>query len=99
MRHRRTAVGLGLATLAFSVAGCVAKANHRANADGGYTLQAEVRTMEQAITRFRGSAEELCGAAYVMTPPVATKGAWRYTADGVRAAGGTVTLRSELTCR
>lgn len=100
MRHHRgIIVGIALVTLLAAVSGCTSRARHRPNLSGGHTLETEAKTMEEAIPRFRRSAEELCGAAYSMTPPVATKGKWRFTTEGFRADGSAVTLRSELTCR
>jgi hypothetical protein len=44
-----------------SVTGCLAKAAWIPNDHGGYTLMTRARSMDQALTRFRRTADDVCG--------------------------------------
>src|SRR5262245_4605274 len=67
--------GLLLAMLS----GCAKrKAAWMPNDHGGFTLMTEADSMEEAVERFRRTADDVCQERrYTMTPPVVTDRGWR----------------------
>jgi hypothetical protein len=100
MRHniRRTALALPAAT---TLAGCIQKASWLPNEQGGYKLFTNAATMEQAATRFRRTADDLCrGSRYALTEPIITDRGWQFRAGGGGAFGGTtIAVQTELACK
>ena len=83
--------------LLLGLSGCLKKADWMANSHGGYTLMTRAPSMDQALTRFRRSADELCqGSLYAMSQPVVTNQGWSFDRFG---GGSDVTVRSDLTCK
>jgi len=79
------------------LAGCAKKATWVRNDLDGYTLVAHVENVEQALIRFRRTANELCpSAAYEMSDPQVID---RENHANLLGGGGTmVTLETHLKC-
>jgi hypothetical protein len=89
-----------LLVVAVATAGCLKRASWMPNDHGGYTLYTDAMTMDQAITRFQRSGDDLChGTRYALSTPVVKDRGWRFSAGGGGAFGGTtMTVESELAC-
>jgi len=95
---KRSVIAAACAALLVSAGGCLKTASWMANDRGGYTLMTRVQDIDQAVTRFRRTAQTLCGPTpYRLGEPIVV-------AEQVDTGpfGGHVhsdlTLRSELTC-
>lgn len=85
---------LPLVALIVLATGCAKRATHGPNAQGGYTLLTTVNNLEQAMVRFKRSAEDLCPGSYRFTPAeIVDRGV-----AGPLGTSSTVTVRTELTC-
>src|SRR2546422_9104953 len=92
------ALGVSVTLVALvGICGCPKKASWLPNDHGGYTLMTRASSMDQAVTRLRRSADELChGSRYALSEPVITTKGWSFD----RYGGGTdITVRSDLTCQ
>ncbi len=94
---RRVARALTALVALLGLSGCLKKASWVPNDHGGYTLMTRSSSMDQALTRFRRSADELChGSRYALSEPVIAAKGWSFNSYG----GGTdITVRSDLTCQ
>lgn len=89
---------LAAVTLLLATSACPKKASYLPNDHGGFTLMTRVTSMEQALTRFRRSAEDICGTrAYTLSAPVITDRGWS-VAMGV-IGGSNITVQTDLTCQ
>jgi len=81
-----------------AASGCLRKASWIANEKGGYTLFANVQSVDQAVVRFHRSALDLCGASspYTLTQPTVV--AQNVQATGWGPPTTILDVRSELTC-
>jgi hypothetical protein len=99
MKRRGTQVARAITALVALLAlpGCLKKASWVPNDHGGYTLMTRASSMDQALTRFRRSGEELChGSRYALSEPVIAAKGWSFNGYG----GGTdITVRSDLSCQ
>lgn len=89
---------LVVALVLMAASGCPRKASWIANEKGGYTLFANVESVDQAVIRFHRSAQELCGASspYTLTQPAVV--AQNVQATGWGPPTTILDVRSELTC-
>jgi hypothetical protein len=89
---------LGVTTLGIACAsGCLKKASWLPNDHGGYTLVTSAESLDQAATRFRRSAEELChGSRYVLSTPVVQNGGWSFDRWG---GDSRISAQADLTCQ
>jgi len=74
--HTRTLLILLFSLLAALGSACLKKASGLPNGHGGYTLVTTVKTVDQAATRFRRKAEDLCGSIYTMGEPSVLVQGW-----------------------
>lgn len=80
---------------ALAAVGCPRKASYVPNDQGGYTLLTTATSLEQALTRFKRNAADLCPGAYrLSTPVIVDRGMVATPTGGVT----TITVRTELTC-
>jgi len=96
MTRVRTFLVMALVLIAAS--GCLRRASWIANEKGGYTLFANVQSVDQAVVRFHRSALDICGAsvAYSLTQPTVV--AQNVQATGWGPPTTILDVRSELTC-
>jgi hypothetical protein len=89
---------LVVALVLTAATGCLRKASWIANEKGGYTLFANVGSVDQAVVRFHRSALELCGASapYTLTQPTVV--AQNVQATGWGPPTTILDVRSELIC-
>ena len=80
------------------IPGCLRRASWIANEKGGYTLFANVQSVDQAVVRFHRSALDICGASvpYSLTQPTVV--AQNVQATGWGPPATILDVRSELTC-
>lgn len=93
MKRTISAISLGLVLLGLT--GCIKKkASWIPNDHGGYTLMTQSESVDQAVTRFRRTAGDLCGEAapYKLSDPVITATAWT-------SVGSLVTFQTNLACQ
>jgi hypothetical protein len=81
--------------------GCFAKASWIPNDHGGYTLMTRAGSMDQALTRFRRTAEDLCGdSPYKLSQPTVADRGWSFGVGGGSGFGGsTITAHADLSCK
>jgi hypothetical protein len=91
---------VALVTL-LGLSGCPKKASWLPNDRGGYTLVTQAESMDQAVTRFRRTATDLCGAArYALSEPVITHRGWRFGPGAWGMEGGTtITVQCDCRCQ
>ena len=77
---------------------CPRKASWIANEKGGYTLFANVQSVDQAVVRFHRSAQDLCGASSLYTLTQPTVVAQNVQGTGWGPPTTILDVRSELTC-
>ena len=96
MTRVRTFLVMALVLIAAS--GCLRRASWIANEKGGYTLFANVQSVDQAVVRFHRSALDICGASvpYSLTQPTVV--AQNVQATGWGPPATILDVRSELTC-
>ena len=83
-----------------SLSGCPKKASWLPNEHGGYTLMTQAESVDQAVVRFRRSAEELCGKRYALSAPSVTSRGWSYGPGFAGPQGGTtITMKTDLVCQ
>jgi hypothetical protein len=80
------------------ISGCLRRASWIANEKGGFTLFANVQSVDQAVVRFHRSALDICGASvpYSLTQPTVV--AQNVQATGWGPPTTILDVRSELTC-
>ena len=89
---------LVVALVLVAASGCLRRASWIANEKGGYTLFANVQSVDQAVVRFHRSALDICGAsvAYSLTQPTVV--AQNVQATGWGPPTTILDVRSELIC-
>lgn len=84
-----------LASVAFFAVGCLKKASIVGNEDGSYLLMTTAGSIEQAMTRFERSAEDVCAGSYRLShPAIVATGAYALGFGG----STTMTVQTRLTC-
>ncbi|MCI0636948.1 MAG: hypothetical protein L0206_23995 [Actinobacteria bacterium] len=96
-RGSRLVLALVLGASALGVVGCPRKATYLPNDKGGYTLLTTTNSLEQALIRFKRTAEDLCTPSrpYQLSTPVTVDRGTTATPGGPVT---TMTVRTELTC-
>jgi hypothetical protein len=96
MNRLRTSLAL-VALLVGAASGCLKRASWIANDKGGFTLFANVTSVDQAVVRFHRSAQDLCGTSpYTLTQPAVV--AQNVQVSGWGPPSTILDVRSELTC-
>jgi hypothetical protein len=90
---RVAAMRAALFLLVPALAGCFAKASYLPNPAGGWTLMTEAQNIDQAVVRFRRSAEDLCGPSYRLGEVEIMDRGW-----ATRGRGTDLTVRVPLSC-
>ena len=87
-----------MALVLMAVPGCLRKASWIANEKGGYTLFANVESVDQAVIRFHRSARDLCGPSspYTLTQPSVV--AQSFQGNGWGPPSTILDVRSDLSC-
>jgi hypothetical protein len=96
MNRLRTSLALAVLVVT-ALSGCLKKASWIANEQGGFTLFANVESVDQAVVRFHRSARDLCGTwPYTLTQPAVV--AQNVQGRGWGPPSTVLDVRSELTC-
>jgi len=70
IRHRPLVCALVAALLALAPTGCAKRALYSPNGRGGFTLQATTDSIDDAMSRFKQTARDICAErSFELTPP------------------------------